>query len=187
MMSMNRLFCFRSVPSRAVQVVQGIICDDGSTTISNATLYDIYVVCDGDKSAIQSKKYIIELYSMVFSFSTDEVLNKPEKGLLRIAGGKFQKFHPDSSSRVYLTILYLDTESRFKVICQGHEIPPGRNVVVTHAGDVKITKTYSTWEDEHGYDHNQDEQKVLSYKEEFETIREKYEQEVSKLNKKHKV
>lgn len=99
---------------------RGIICGDGSTTIANATLYDIYVVCDDDKTEIKSSKYTIELYSLAFSFSTDEVVKKPVKGLIRIAGGKFQKYHPDSSKRVFLTIIYLDMSSTFKVICTGH-------------------------------------------------------------------
>lgn len=58
---------------------------------------------------------------------------------------------------------------------------------MTHDGTVKITKTNSTWEDEQGYNHNQDAQRVLSYKDEFETVRDKYETEILELKKKHQV
>ncbi|CAC5363374.1 unnamed protein product [Mytilus coruscus] len=124
---------------------------------------------------------------MAFSFSTEGIGSKPEKGLLKITSGKCQKFHPDSSSRVYLIILYLDMESRFKIICQRHEIPRNRNVVVTHSGEVKLTKIKSTWEDEHGHDHSDDANKVLNYSQEFETVRKKYENEVSAPKMKHKM
>lgn len=172
---------FRIVSSISKKVNQVVSLSDGSTTISNATLFDIYVVCDGDTSKVNSSKYTVELYGMAFSFATENIGEKPEKGLYKIPSGESQKFHPDSSKRVYLTILYLDTNSRHKTICQGHEIPINRNVVVTHSVAVKLTKKTELWKDEEGHDHFIEADKVLKYKEKFKEITDKYEKEVSAL------
>ncbi|CAC5363375.1 unnamed protein product [Mytilus coruscus] len=156
------------------------------TTVANATISDIYVVCEGERNC-NASKYTLEIYSTAFGYGTEQTSIKPEMGVMKIQSGKLQTFHLNCSKNVYLTILYLDENYKCKEICRGHEIPNNRNVVITQSGNILLTKGKSTWTDEDGYDHSDDAQKVSDFKEEKEKLWKNYIREVSKLREQMKL
>lgn len=143
------------------------------TTVANATLYDIYVVCEGDRHPDQQPKYTAEIYGMVFGYTTEGPPVKHEQGLVRIPSGTHHDFHSNCANMFYITIYYLDDDYNCKYFYKGFTVPRDTNLILSHSGHLLLADTKSTLIDKNKRDHQCYADKVLQFKEEVEKLRQK--------------
>lgn len=165
-----------------------------STVVANAFLFDIYVKCEGDsefKSEVSTETYSLELNKLVAEYTRQHATERNDNlkaSFMKISSGYSQEFHPNSSERVYLSIIYPDNDNSWKVICCMHPIPENCGVIVVKEGSVTLAKHKSSrWIDKDGCNHLLYAEKLVKFKTKVVEIKKRHRRELSDVRKEYEI